>query len=193
LAVVWVAVPCSAGTMSFSVYTDYASGSNAMKLYMYATTADNSTGCTHSGYTITANIYSPTNRHAATQSAGLQGSTSIDVLEDTGIYNLVTTGTYICSCMNYQTVGYGGNAVGVNTGIAFGRYQKAPNNTGCSLLLTRYNAFQCSVMCMQPFRCAPYTSKWVEWRTLILNGACQVGYPWPYDDPDFPQCRVKGY
>src|SRR5262249_42376275 len=98
-SVVLVAVPCSAGTMSFSVYTDYAQGSSNMKLYMYATTADQSTGCTHSNYTITANIYSPTNRHVASQSAGLQGSTSIDVLEDTGTYSLVTTGTYTCSCM----------------------------------------------------------------------------------------------
>jgi hypothetical protein len=95
---------CQSG-MSFSVYTD--SSQTSSTLYVYSTVADNSWGCSHGGYSTTANIVSPSNRQAHSTSGGLQASTSLAISNEFGNYNVYTTGSYTCSCI-HGTAGYGG-------------------------------------------------------------------------------------
>lgn len=101
--------PCcrqrSQGQMSFSVYNG-GSVSNGV-VYANSSVIDNSWGCTHSGYWTSATIRSPSGRSAVGQSSGLQASTSLALAGEFGNYQIVTFGTYYCSCA-MATAGFGG-------------------------------------------------------------------------------------
>jgi hypothetical protein len=98
-----------AQTMSFSVYTD-ASSPDDLTLYMTANVVDNSSGCSHGGYTTTAHITSPSGRVAMSTQSGLQSTTSLQILAESGDFQLDTSGQYTCSCIFGGTAGYGGSA-----------------------------------------------------------------------------------
>jgi hypothetical protein len=93
--------------MSFSVYMDTTPGESS--LYMVTSVADNSWGCSHGGYMTTARLTSPSGRTVASQSSGLQASTSLDYNDEYGDYSVATDGSYQCSCIFGGTAGFGGS------------------------------------------------------------------------------------
>lgn len=101
-----VPAPALAQTMSFSVYTDPASGSGYV--YVSSSVLDNSSGCSHWGYLTTAKIYSPSSRSAQSTNGGLSASTSLSLSGEFGTYTTVTTGSYNCSCIFGGLASYGG-------------------------------------------------------------------------------------
>ena len=101
-----------AGTMSFSVYSDGAINSSLTLVYNYSNVFDNSSGCTHSNYSTTATIVSPSNRTATLQSSGLHSTTSLSINGEYGTYNFTTSGTFFCGC-SQMTSGYGGGHTGL--------------------------------------------------------------------------------
>jgi hypothetical protein len=69
--------------------------------------ASSSSGCSHGGYSTTAEIYSPSGRSASSQSSGLSASTFLALNGESGDYTVDTRGTYQCSCIFGGTAGYG--------------------------------------------------------------------------------------
>jgi hypothetical protein len=184
-AVLLNASPSYAFTMSFSVYTTSAAGSNETRLYMYATVSDNSSGCVHGSYATTARIVSPTNRTATSQSSGLQASTSILFSGEVGNYSLVTTGSYTCSCIGGGTAGFGGSTTAL-VSVYHGRYLKGPDPNNDCHGVQRYNPYQCAAMCMQPYKCLPFTTDWAAVDGWVVAGYCSPGIPWPVSS--MPPC-----
>jgi hypothetical protein len=122
-------------SMSFSVYTD-AGVDGGGTITVWSSAEDDSFGCTHSGYAITAHIVSPSGR-SSQSSGGLDASTQLGIDDEFGWYNLYTTGTYYCSCaMGMAGFGGGRNALAeANTSYAFYgfRYETpfTPSTTRC--------------------------------------------------------------
>jgi hypothetical protein len=88
--------------MRFSVYTG-GSVSNGV-VYANSSFIDNSTGCSHSNYSIQTTISSPSGRVATASAGGSQVSTHLDVSGEFGHYRIVTTERLYCSCgMAYLT------------------------------------------------------------------------------------------
>lgn len=104
-----------AQTMNFSVYTDGFETGDGLYLDSDATVIDDSTGCTHSGYYTSTRITSPSGRYSQTQEPGLSSSTSLAIDDEFGDYTLDTEGTYVCSCIFYNTAMFGGPAQTVTT------------------------------------------------------------------------------
>lgn len=109
LAVLMIPGISAGQTMSFSVYTDSAVTGDGLTMYMYATTVDNSSGCSHINYASTATIYSPSGRSASSTYSGLYTTTQMATDFEIGEWGLVTTGTYNCSCIGYGQASYGHN------------------------------------------------------------------------------------
>jgi len=95
------------GQMSFSVYHDSWSSGSGLMLTGYTNVIDNSSGCSHSGYSTTLQITSPSYRTASNQVSGMSATASIALNDESGTYVLITTGTVYCGCSGY-TIGYGG-------------------------------------------------------------------------------------
>src|SRR5688572_9656479 len=96
--------------MSFSVYNDANplwSGGTA-KVSAHSSVQDLSWGCSHSGYYTTTRIISPSGRQGAATASGLSATTSLAFNDEPGQWQVVTEGTYFCSCiMNYAAFGRG--------------------------------------------------------------------------------------
>jgi hypothetical protein len=105
MVVLGIATPAAAQTMSFSVNNDTALAGDG--LYLYGDVVDDSSGCSHGGYSTTAEIYSPSGRSASSQSSGLSASTFLALNGESGDYTVDTRGTYQCSCIFGGTAGYG--------------------------------------------------------------------------------------
>jgi hypothetical protein len=120
-----VAHPAHSQTMSFSVYTDAAVQEESLVIYGYVTGSDNSSGCTHNNYAMTANLISPSNRTNPSMSSGFSAQTSLAFDEEEGSYWVTGLGSYSCSCIKYNTAYYGGSA-------SFGVMTSTTYYTGCS-------------------------------------------------------------
>jgi hypothetical protein len=107
-----VLVPAAgwAQTMSFSVYTDGWESDDGNYIDSSASVIDDSSGCNHINYMTQTRIISPSGRDSIGQSSGLSASNSLAIDDEFGDYTLVTTGTYACSCIMYNTAGFGGSA-----------------------------------------------------------------------------------
>jgi hypothetical protein len=88
--------------MSFSVYNNTQVYNASLDLD--GSVLDNSWGCSHGSYSTTARIYSPTNRTAASTSAGLSAEVTLPLNGEYGNFTLVTNVSYTCSCMMNSVV-----------------------------------------------------------------------------------------
>lgn len=98
--------PVFAQSMSFSVYTNATAGYGNVNIS--GSVLDNSTGCSHSGYSTTATISSPSSRGASSTGSGLSASASLAIDGEFGTYSMTVTGSYQCSCIGGGRAGYGG-------------------------------------------------------------------------------------
>lgn len=110
--------PPPPGRMSFSVYSDHSlSWSGDATVYGYSSVIDNSSGCSHSNYSTTTRLLSPSGRQASSTSPGLSSSAGLVFGGEAGQWQVVTTGQYYCSC-GQTMAGFSG---GVPFAIAAGR------------------------------------------------------------------------
>jgi hypothetical protein len=118
LAVLASAVPgLSQSTgMSFSVYND-ASGSwtNGGTITAYSSVEDLSWGCSHSSYSTTTRLISPSGRQSGSTVSGLSASTSLALNGEEGDWQIVTQGSYHCSCFQSFASFGAGHSMLVNT------------------------------------------------------------------------------
>jgi hypothetical protein len=84
--------------MQFSIYQDSWFTGGGLSAMGYTNVIDNSWGCTHSNYQTTLRWQSPTGRSVTSQTSGLSTYVSISIDGENGIFGLITTGSYNCSC-----------------------------------------------------------------------------------------------
>jgi hypothetical protein len=161
------------GQMSFSVYADATVDSGGM-ITMWTNVEDHSSGCNHSGYSITARIVSPTGRVAASTSGGLSAVTSMSIGEESGNYAFQTSGQFYCSCAMIWA-GFGGGWGPYYAGKFYGRYYNY--TTLCPDGKNAYLPDACNHRCMVPTACssaqAPYLWDVGYFHEFFGFGACK--------------------
>lgn len=189
LSVVAISTPVGAQGMSFSVFTDASANSSGV-ITSYSSAIDNSWGCSHWQYSITASIYSPSNRLGTSGStSGLSASAVLSINDELGNYYVTTSGNYRCSCIGGGYAGFGGgfNAVASETTSEvdytyqsssinqqqqlkycnFGRCSHSPSDCG--------SGFQDVIGIAQ--QCAPgIRSTWLVKRFLGITYRCEEIY-----------------
>lgn len=80
---------------NFSYYDDAYVSSDGLSLYSSVSVVDHS-GCNHSQYTTTAQIFTPSGRSNYTTTNGLGSTTSIALDGETGSFTTSTSGNFYC-------------------------------------------------------------------------------------------------
>lgn len=96
--------PALSQTMSFSFYTNMTIDSGG-RVYADVTAYDNSSGCSHSGYSMNVSLSGPLGGSA---SAWGQMSASASLANGDGDYLSTAVLRLTCSCMNYSVISVGG-------------------------------------------------------------------------------------
>jgi hypothetical protein len=98
------AVPAASQTMSFSFYQNWNVGSDG-RVYVDVTAYDNSSGCSHSGYSLNVSLTGP----SGGSGAGWGGmSASANLNNGDGNYGVSDDLQVTCSCMHYNPIHAGG-------------------------------------------------------------------------------------
>lgn len=98
------ALPALCQTMSFSFYRNWTVGSNG-RVYVDVTAYDNSSGCSHSGYSLSVSLSGPFGANSIGW-GGMAASTSLE--NGDGDYIGTESLSLTCSCMNYSKIKVGG-------------------------------------------------------------------------------------
>ena len=98
--------PAQMSTWNVSIYNVLTETTDDSSMYGTTTVYDNSSGCTHSGYTTTSTLYNASNVLAGTWAMnGLYSSVSAPVNGSGGTWTLVGTVQFHCSCAGPVTSG----------------------------------------------------------------------------------------
>ena len=91
--------PAQMSTWNVSIYNVLTETTDDSSMYGTTTVYDNSSGCTHSGYSTTSSLYNASNVLAGTKAmSGLYSSVSAPVNGSAGTWTLVGTVQFNCSC-----------------------------------------------------------------------------------------------